>query len=89
MVQGVAEAALLEAALVRGQVEEKIQSYILRSEVGVLRAIGEATQELEKEVQAAASGAVVTCMQQMQTLVGTVRGELRAPMEASHQEMKK
>ena len=56
--QGVAEAALSEAASVCGQVEDKIQSYVSRTEADASRVVGEATQQLEKEVQAAASGAV-------------------------------
>ena len=61
----------------------------LRTEVGMSRAVGKATQQLEKEVQAAASSVVTTSTQHMQALVGTVRGELQAQMEASHQEIKK
>ena len=52
----------------------------------MLQAVGEATQQLEQEVQAVASSMAATSTQQMQTLVEIVWGELQAQMEASHQE---
>ena len=42
--QGVAKVALSEAASMHGQVEERIQPYILRMKAGMLHAIGESTQ---------------------------------------------
>ena len=42
--QGVVKAALSEVVSVRGQVEQKIQSYMSRMQAGVSRAVGEATQ---------------------------------------------
>ena len=74
MAQGITKAALPKAKSVRGQVEEKTQSYILHTEAGVSRTIGEATQQLQKEVQVAVSGMVTMSMQQTQALVGTVWG---------------
>ena len=74
--QGFAEVALSEVASVRGQVDKRIQSYISQTEAGMSCAVGEATQQLEKKVQAAASGAVAASTQETQALVGTVRGEL-------------
>ena len=59
-----------------GRVEETIQTYMSCAEAGMSRAVGEITQQLEKDVQAAASGMAATSAQQMQALVGAVRGEL-------------
>ena len=81
--QGVAEAELSEVASVPGQVEERIHSYMSRTEEGVSCTCGEATQQLEKEVQASASGVVATNTQQTQVLVGTVRGELQVRIETA------
>ena len=86
---GITKAALLEVASVRGQLEEKIQSYVSCTEVGVSCAVEEATPQLTKEVQAAAPSVITMSIQQTQELVGTIRGELQAQMEAGHQEMKK
>ena len=70
--------------------EERIQSYVSRTESeGMLRAIGEATQQLEKEVQVAAFGTVMMGTQRTQALIGTIRGELHAQMEADHQEVQR
>ena len=73
----------------RGQVEQKTHSYVLCIEVGMSRTVGKATQQMEEEVQATASRAVVTSMQKTQALVGTVRGEVQAQIEAGHQEMQR
>ena len=75
---------LTEATPVRGCVKGTIQAYILGAEAGILRAIGEVTQELEKDVQAEVPGTVAMSTQQTQALVGTVRGELQAQIEAGH-----
>ena len=87
--QGVAKVALSEAAAVCGQVEQKIQSYVLHTQASVLHTVREATQQLEKEVQAAASGVVIMSIQQTQALVGAMRGELQAQIEAGHHEVQK
>ena len=75
-----------EATSVRGQVEERIQSYMSRMETCVSHTVGEVMHQLEKEMQVVASGAVTTSMQQMQALVGAVWGELQAQIETGHQE---
>ena len=67
--------------------EQKIQSYMSQMEAGVLCAIGEATQQLEKEVQVAEFGIFAMSTQQTQVHVGTIQGELQAQMEANHEEM--
>ena len=53
------------------------------------RTIGNATQQLAKEVQVEASGTVVASTQQTPALVETVQGELQAQINANLQEMKK
>ena len=57
-----------------GREKDTILCVVYRS--GMLRIVGEATQQLEKEVQATVSSVVATNMQQTQALIGTVRGEL-------------
>ena len=84
--QGVAEPALSEAVPVYGNLEERIHYYVSHTKAGVSRAVGETTQQMEKEVQAIAPGVVAMHTQQMQALVGNIRGELQAQMEAGHQE---
>ena len=61
--QGFAKAELMKAASVRGPVEEGIQSYMSCTEACMLCAIGEETQQLEKEVQVTTSSIVVTITQ--------------------------
>ena len=85
--QGAAKAALSEVALMRGQVEERIQSYIWQIEAGLSRAVGEAAQQLEKEIRAAALSTLVTSSHNTQALVGTVRDELQDKIDAKHEEL--
>ena len=76
VVQGATEATSSEVASVRGQVAEKVQSYISQTDARLSCAVGEATQQLEKEVEIAAMNAAVTSSHNTQALVGTVMDEL-------------
>ena len=73
----------------RGQVKERIQSYVSQIEVGLSRAAEEETQQLEKEAQAVAMSAVVTSSHSTQALVGTIRDELQVKMDSKHRELQR
>ena len=50
-----------------------------RVEEGVSHAVGEVKQQLESDVQAAASGTIAMSMQQMKALVGAFLGRFTSP----------
>ena len=47
--QRVTEVALSEAASVRGKFGDRVQTYMLRTEVSVSHVVGDITQQLEQE----------------------------------------
>ena len=57
------------------------------TEAGVSRAIEEVTQQLGKDAQTVAYGAVVTSMQQTQALIGAIWSESQTQIETGHQEV--
>ena len=60
---------------------------MLNMEEGELCAIGQATQELEKEVIAVVFSMITLSTHQTQSLVGTILSKFQAQIKTGHQEM--